>query len=304
MKQIAHKNLTWIDIEQPTEKDVEFLKKNFHFHPVVLAEVIPPSRRSKVEHYDHFLFMVLHIPVFNPVKRTTVPAELDIFVTKTHLITVHYGYLPPLDGFLKKCGANAALKEKYFSEGAGALLYHLVEQIFNFYHPQLSYINKNIDVIEEQIFKGREKAMIHQISLAKREILDFRRIIRPQHSILESLLRKGPKFFGAEMAIYFSDLIGDFDRIFNTLDHYKETIESLEHTNESLVSNKLNEMMRLLTIFSTILLPLSFITQIFNMTMTATVDFLNTPMMFWLINIFILFVGIFMYAFFKLKKWL
>ena len=146
--------------------------------------------------------------------------------------------------------------------------------------------------------------MIHQISLAKREILDFRRIIRPQHSILESLLRKGPKFFGAEMAIYFSDLIGDFDRIFNTLDHYKETIESLEHTNESLVSNKLNEMLRLLTIFSTILLPLTLITGIFNMTMTETVDFLQTPMMFWLVNIFILSVGVFMYSFFKLKRWL
>lgn len=304
MNQITYKNLTWVDIEQPTKKDVEYLKKNFRFHPVVLAEIIPPSQRSKVEHYDHFLYLVLHVPIFNPVKRTAVPAEVDVLITNSHLITIHYGYLPPLDSFLKNCGVSPLLKEKCFGDSTGVLLYHLVEQIFNFYHPQLNYINKNIDDIEEQMFKGKEKEMIQQISLIKREILDFRRIIRPQHSILESLLRKGSKFFGTETAIYFSDLIGDFNRVFNTLEHYKETIESLEQTNESLVSHKLNEVLRLLTIFSTILLPLSVITGIFNMTMTATVDFLNTPQMFWLVNALLLLVGLFMYTFFKLKKWL
>lgn len=304
MKQIAYNNLTWIDIEQPDQKDIEFLSKNFHFHPVVLAEIIPPSQRSKVEHYENFLYIVFHIPIFNPTKRVTVPAELDILITKTHLITIHNGAVPPLDNFLKQCGLNTSVKEKCFSGTTGHLLYNLIEQIFNFYHPQLGHINKKIDIIEEQIFKGKEREMIHHLSLTKREILDFRRIVKPQHSILESLLRKGPDFFGTEIALYFSDLIGDFERVYNTLDHYKETIESLEETNSSLVSHKLNEMMRLLTIFSTILLPLSFITQIFNMTMAGSVDFINTPMMFWLVNIFILFVGIFMYIFFKVKKWL
>src|SRR3990167_10602618 len=110
MKQIAENNLTWIDIEKPTQKDIDWMKNNFNFHPVTLGELIPSSQREKVEHFNDYLFLVTYVPIFNDKKRTTTPIEVDFLITTTHLITVHEHSIEPVKTFTEKCEKNSDIR--------------------------------------------------------------------------------------------------------------------------------------------------------------------------------------------------
>src|SRR3989344_8892375 len=114
MKQITENNLTWVDSEKPTQKDIEWLKQNFNFHPVTLNELIPPSQREKVEHFNDYLFLVTYVPIFSEKKHTTTPIEIDFLITRTHIITLHEHSVEPIKTFAEKCENQVELKNKYF----------------------------------------------------------------------------------------------------------------------------------------------------------------------------------------------
>ena len=163
MNTITENNLTWIDIEKPTQKDIDWLKKNFNFHPVTLSELIPSSQREKVEHFNDYLFLVTYVPIFNEKKRTTTPLEVDFLITRDHLITVHNEPLEPVKNFAKKCLDKQELKNKYFGPTTGHLFYWLNEEFLNFAERQLIHIGKNIQRIEDGIFKSLKRDMIREI---------------------------------------------------------------------------------------------------------------------------------------------
>ena len=111
MRTITANNLTWVDIEKPTQKDINWLKNNFNFHPVTLSELIPPSQREKVEHFNDYLFLVTYVPIFSEKKRTTTPVEVDFLITQTHLITVHIQPIEPIKTFTEKCQRKSGIKK-------------------------------------------------------------------------------------------------------------------------------------------------------------------------------------------------
>lgn len=297
-----NKKTTWIDIENPGLSDIEYLKQNFNFHSTVLNEIIPDTIRTKVDAYDDYFYIVLHFPAFNKEKRTTHSQELDILITKDHIITLHKEILVPLKAVFDKCNIYEEEKIKHMSDGPARLLYFMLDNILNASFAELDYISTNIDKAEKAIFQGMEKEMVREISIIKRNILDFRRAIKPQKQILESLNLVINNFFdhSEEFSPFYNDLIGHHLRIWDTMENYKELTESLESTNATLFSSKLNETIRILTIFTAILMPISIIVGIFGM--NVTVPFQNHPQGF-LIIISIAIATIFsIYFYFKKKK--
>jgi len=296
------KKMTWIDIEKPGLNDIEYLKQNFHFDSTVLSELIPDTVRTKVDTYNNFFYIVLHFPALHKEKKVIHSQELDILITKDCIVTLHKEVLVPLKAIFDKCNLYEEEKIKYMSGGPSKLLYFTLDSILNASFAELDYISANIDRVEKAIFQGMEKEMVREISTIKRNILDFRRAIKPQRQILESLNVAVNKFFdhNEEFSPFYNDLLGHHLRIWDTMENYKELTESLESTNTTLFSSKLNETIRILTIFTAIMMPISIIVGFFGMNVSVPLQ--NHPQGFLLVISIILLATFIIYAYFKKKK--
>lgn len=303
-KTIKGKKTTWTNIQRPSQQDLNYLKKNFNIHPVVLDELINPGLRPKVEHYQDYIFMILYYPVYDREKRITTPRELNIIATKDTLITSHYELIHPLNSLFSNCQKHKEARKSYMKNGVGELLYFVLSGFWKNSLSKLQQINKRINKIQEKIFIGKEREMVFEISLVKTDIINFWIIIEPQNEIVDSLLEEGVEFFGKKISPYFSDLAGIYDQVLNTLESYKEVILALEDTNQSLLSTRINEIMKILTIFSVILLPLTLISSIWGMNFPLSLPFTNSPQGFWITMFLMSLVLGVMIVFFHKKKWL
>lgn len=302
MNTIKTKQINWIDMKNPSKKDLDYLKKNFNLHPVTLGELLSPTLRPKVEHYDHYLYMVVHFPFYNSKKQTTESIEIDFLITQNTLITVRYEELPPFKEFWGRCQIDKMARERTFGETTAFLLYCILENLYSFSLRQLDHISKKINQIEDQMFKVRgSEEIVEKISFTRRDVLDFRKTIKPQKTILDSLKIRGVEFFGKSMKPYFMDIIGDYMRVCSLLENHKETIEALRETNDSLVSNKTNRIIRLLTIFSVIVFPLTLVASIFGMN-TRYLPIVGHEYDFWMIFGFMALATFGMLIFFKWRK--
>lgn len=294
--------VTWVDIQDPTSEDIRYLKERFKFHPLVLGELIPPGHRPKVEHHADYLFMILYYPIYSKEKRETRPRELDIIITKDTIITSHYRSVLPLKALFDNCNLYKESRRTYMSEGSGQLLFYILSGFWKTCLTKLVQLDKRIDEIEKDIFKGKEKEMVTEISFVKTDIINFWRIIEPQQEILQSLVNEGTAFFGQALSPHFFDILGTYGRALNSIKSSKETILALEDTNQSLLSTRTNEIIRILTVFSVIVLPLTLIASIWGM--NVFVPFAEASVGFWFIMGIMFFTTIFMFIYFRKKGWL
>ncbi|MBI2624465.1 magnesium transporter CorA family protein [Candidatus Parcubacteria bacterium] len=314
MKRIVHQlaasktsglapEVTWIDIQPPLQTSINSLAHAYRFDPFILNELLTPSLRAKAERYDHYLYLVLHFPVYDKKTRETHAHELDILATADTVITVHAKTILPLKAMFDKAALYESARDALMGRGAGILLYHLIETLIAALPPKVDHIAEKIDAIETEIFRGREREMISEISIVKRDILSFRRAIKPQKSLLESLTEIGPALYGASTLPYFRDLLGDYLRVWDHLETNHDMLNALEATNASLFSIKLSEIMKVLTIFAAILLPMSLVVGIFGVSLTH-IPLKDEPEAFWLMLGSIGALGLIMLAVFRWKKWL
>jgi magnesium transporter len=303
-KIIKEGRISWINIQKPNKQDLNFLKKKFNIHPVVLDDLIDPGYRPKVEHYKDYLFMIFYYPVYDREKRTTTPQELNIIATKDTLITSHYQSIPPLKTLFNNCKNNKLARKTYMTESTGHLLYYILSGFWKTCLTKLDQINKRIYAIERSIFSGEEKKMVLEISLVKTDIINFWRIIQPQNEVLDSLSKEGLDFFGKNILPHFSDLSGTYDQVANRLSSHKEAILALEDTNQSLLSTRINEIIKVLTAFSVILLPLTLISSIWGMNFPVSLPFTYSPLGFWTIIIIMIVLAAGMISYFKKRRWL
>jgi len=303
MREVQTKSVTWINISRPDEADILYLQENFDIHPLTIEEFVTPTFRPKTTSYGNCLFLTIHIPLYDQEARTTYPGEVDIVLTKTHLITGHNTEIYHLEQLFQTMQNNVGKRRLFMSDSPAHLLYTVLETLLESCFPRLDNVERKIDNIEDHVFKGNEKAMVKEISFVKRDILNFRRTLKPQRSVLESLATKETAFIPKELIPYFNDLIGTNIRLWNTLESNKETIESLEDTNESLLSFKINEKVRIITIFSAILLPMTLYANIFGMNMGDT-PFTESSHSF-AIHLAIMFgISVLTFFLFKWRKWI
>jgi len=302
--EIKNNGIAWINITNPNKKDIDFLKENFDLCPSVLKEYIPPIKRSKVEEYKDYLFIVIHFPVFNKKVRKTTSTELDIALFRDILITSHTGFLPELKKIFEKCDSSELARNHYIKHSAAHLIYRILDKLIDTRLPMLDNIDDHIDNIEEEIFNGNERKMVGEIAIVKHDIISFRRIMKPQRTVLESLARAVPKITDENLTRISAEVIGSNIKVWNTLENHKEMIEALERTNESLLSYKLNDTMKILTAFSVIVLPLSLLANIFGMNITNGMPFIESPSGFWAISIIMIVTITASFLFFRYKNWL
>ena len=276
LESLTWSNLTWIDIERPTEQETEYLAQHYPFHPLDLDDCLSRIQRPKIDEYKDYLFLVLHFPVFNIEARVTTTSQVSVFIGENYLITLHKGELKPLVKLFKECQIDEEARQENFSQGSSYLLYRIVDRLVDYCLPILNKIGNNIERTEDDIFSniGMPKA-IEDISILRRDVISFRRIIWPMRAVIGSLEPKIRSFTKMDMSVYFGDMTDHADKIWDALDEYKEIIEGLNDTYDSLATNRTNEVMRMLTVIATILLPITVIASIYGMNIT-TLPFLTS----------------------------
>jgi len=294
--------LRWINIECPGPSDRAWLEEHFEFHPLDYEDIASRNQRPKIDEYPGYLFIVLHFPVFDKAVGRLNAGELDIFIGPDYLITLPNTPLQPVEYLFERCRSSEEAREQLFSKGPGYLLYKIVDDSFDYCFPMLRKMGNKLDRIEGEIFEGKSEDVVRDISNLKQEIVGFRKIIRPQRPVLRDLERTKQRYLAPDLEIYFDDIVDASERIWDMLENYKEVVEALEVTNESFISHKVNDVLRVLTAFSVVVLPLTLIASIWGMNVAIPGE--GTESAFWIViaSMIVMLVG--MLGFFRHRGWL
>jgi magnesium transporter len=257
--------LRWINIERPRPADQAWLEERFDFHPLDYEDIFSRNQRPKVDEYDDYLFIVLHFPRFDKRVGRLNAAELDIFIGPDFIITLPNEEVRPVEFLFERCRASEEVRDQHFGKGSGYLLYRIIDSCVDASFPMLRKMGNKLDRIEEEIFEGRSEDLVRDISNVKQEIINFRKIVRPQRATFRDLERNKARYIPDDLDIYFDDINDAWERIWDMLENFKEVVEALEGTNESVLAHRGNEVFRVLTAFSAVLLPLTLIASIWGM---------------------------------------
>jgi magnesium transporter len=309
LAELQSEGLTWIQLEAPSHEEAQLLSARFGWHPLDIEDVLSRRERPKVDSYTEeesagYLFAVLHFPVYNAAVGRLDAGELDLFVGPDYLVTLPTVELKPVTRLFERCYSNEEFRRNLFSRGSGRLLYEVLDDLYDYCFPILDKIALKLRQIDEEIddVLPRAKERVRDIHKVKQEIISYRKIVRPQRPTLRQLERQIERFLPEELELYFDDIVDASERIWDNLDNYKEVVEALEDTNESLISHQQNDILYVLTIFTVVMLPLTFITGLFGMNVHfpgfgTTHGFLVT-----LGLMVVTIVG--MLGFFRWKRWL
>ena len=302
MEQISWKGLTWVNIEGPTRKEIDYLAQHYPFHPLDFDDCLSKIQLSKIDKYEDYLFIVLHFPVFSKEVRVTLPSQVSVFLGKDYLITLHAGNLKPLVKFFRDCQIHEEARQESM-KSSGYLLYRIVDRLVDYCFPILNKIIENMEKIENDIFDEHTRGTVRGISVIRRDVISFRRTIWPLRATIGTLDHQVKRFTPEDMEVYWGDVIDHIDKIWNTLDECKEIIVGLDDTNNSLYSHHINEVIRILTIISTIILPLTLIASIYGMNIDLPGS--GGGLLFFIIMVVIMvtIVGGMLY-FFRRRRWI
>jgi magnesium transporter len=295
--------LRWINIERPRPVDQAWLEERFEFHPLDYEDVFSRNQRPKVDEYDDYLFIVLHFPRYDKKVARLNAAELDLFVGPDYLITIQNEPLQAVEYLFERVRNNEELRENIFSKGPGFLLYKIVDDSVDASFPMLAKMGNKLERIEEDIFEGEQSSeIVRDISNVKQEIINFRKIVRPQRSAFRDLERNKARYIAEDLDIYFEDIIDASERVWDLLENYKEVVEGLEATNESALAHRTNETFRVLTAISLIFLPLTLIASVFGMNVKVPGE--GSIHAFWVIIVVMFAVLVGVALFFRRRGWL
>jgi magnesium transporter len=295
--------LTWIDLESPNREEVLEIAKRYDLPDIVGDELLRKTMRSKVDMYPGVIYLILHFPAVGHRHGTDPHTEIDFIIGKNFLITAHYELVDTLHEFAKAFEVNAILQKTDIGNHAGFLFIHIIKNLYRQSEAQLEDIQLHLQKIEDNIFNAHEKEMVGEISKVNRKLLDFKQSIRFHKEVLASFELAAKKFFGNEFGYYLSFISGEYNKVQNMLDGHKELLDDLRQTNDALLTDKTNDTMRTLTIMSFVIFPLTLIAGIFGMNARA-LPIIGNRYDFWIILGIMAIAVLFMYAFFKKKKWL
>jgi magnesium transporter len=303
LETLVHKNLTWINIEKPTSQEMGYLQERYaFFHPLDLEDCLSKIERPKIDEYENYLFIVMHFPVFDKMTRRLGSSQAAIFVGHDFLVTISDGTLKPLVEDFTSCRENEEFRERFMGRGSNYLLYEVIDSLMDYCFPILDKESQNIERVEERIFEEDARKMMREISIIRRNLINFRRIIKPQMAVIASLERKDWEFLRGDMDVYWGDVSDHTAQIWDRLQDLREVIEGLGDTIDSLTSHSLNEVMKYLAIIAITFGSLEAISGIYGMNIPLPLA--GNPLAFLIILGIMALVSGIMFLFFRKAHWL
>ena len=295
-------SISWIDIEKPNSEEIQNLTKEYAIHPLVAKELLSPTWRGRVDSYDNLIYLILYFP---KIYETGARAgqEIDFVIGKNFMITAHYESIPPLTEFAAMFEAGAILGNLPNGHHAGFLFYHLLRHLYGRTEDELDELSADLAEIEKHIFGGEEHEMVQTISEIGRKFINFKKALRPHREMLESFEEAGIEFFGHDFSYNLRQLLGEYYKMYGTVETNIEILHELRETNKSLLSTKTSDIMKFLTVIAFIMLPLSFVTGLFGMNVEH-IPIVGRPDDFWIVIGIIFTVALTLLLFVKYKKWM
>lgn len=300
-----HKNITWIDLESPTNEEVRKIAKEYSIYPVVAEELLLPTLRPKVELYDNFIYLILHFPAIKHThtKKLGQNQEVDFVIGKDFLITTRYDTIDSLHKFSKVFEVHSALNKDEEEHQVGILFFDMITKLYGALDHELEYIRNSLNEIEDEVFKGKQKEMVAELSTVSRNLLNFKQSISLHKDIIALFDVSGKKFFGEDFSEQFESIKRRRNKVLHSLETNFDFLTELRETNNSLLTTKQNEVMKILTILAFITFPLSLVAGIFGMN-TKFTPVVGRDFDFFIIISAMFITTFLMFVFFKYKKWL
>jgi magnesium transporter len=302
--ELSASGLTWVNVVAPGVATAQELASRFGWHPLDVEDIVSKRQRPKVDDYEDegYLFAVLHFPIYDKNVQRLNAGELDLFIGHDYVATIPNGALHPVTRLFARCEEDEQFREQLFARGSGRLLYEILDDLFDYCFPILDKIAHKLDGIEDEVFEGRSHEVVRDISNVKQEIISYRKIIKPERSTLRVLERRVETFLPEDLEDYFDDIVDSAERIWDLLDNYKEVVDGLESTNESVLAHRQNDVLRLLTVISVTILPLTLVTVLFGMNVLFPGE--GPHEAFWVIVVALLVVSAASLGFFRWRRWL
>ncbi len=297
-------DLTWVNVELATEREMDWLADTYHFHPLALDDCLSHKQISKLDVYPGYIFFIFHYAFYHKETRIATKKQWSAFIGDNYLVTVNTGDLKTLVALFRDCQANEDTRKEYFSNGSGFFLYRLLDRTIDAYFPVLDKILSLMEDLEDAVFDEEVEAA-KELSIIRRDIITQRAVMFPTRDIFVEMENKIKRFSKTDVTAYYNDLMDHMNKICTTLDECKETIEVFKDTDYVLGTDRLNRVMRILTIFSTILLPFIAISSIFGMNVFAPGGIEKGNLTTFVILLVIMsLIAIGMLIFFRRRRWI
>lgn len=294
--------LKWHHIIDPTEDDLSYLLDNFHFHPLDIEDCRSVNQRPKIDIYDDYYFLILHFPKFDRWNRFIKTKEVKIFWGEDYIITIGKTHWVVKDLF--DTAKNKRERKEEFEVGTSdALLYMILEKLMQETLALIRKVGLEVELINRDLFNKRAERTIERISVTRRNIILVNTIFKPQLRVFHKFESSEIEGYAEKMEGYWGNILDYVQKIWDMTEDYAELIEGLSKTFDSLQTNRMNEIIKILTMISSILLPLTFIASIYGMNI-KNMPFLKNPNSFWLIMGVMSILAVAMFGYFKSKKWL
>ena len=298
--QSVPENLYWWDLSSPTTEESECLSGYFKFHPLAIEDCLADIQYPKVDFYESYLYLLIHgVDVDRTLAEGFAPKEMDIFLGATYLVTFHKKQTRSVSEILRRCKDNTPI----FEFGLDFVLYSILDILVSNYMPVLEEIEDDIDETEQRLFEDPDKGDLRTILQQKRTLLKLKKTIFPQREVLNHLARNEYQFISRKSQFYFRDVYDMLYRMAEMTESFRDITTAMVETYLSTVSNRLNEVMKALTLITTIFMPLTVITGIYGM------NFKHMPELNWRYGYFIvlgamIILGGGLFTYFRRRHWI
>ncbi len=297
-------SLKWLNVVNAGKDEIEHLRKNYNFDLMHLksASASVSFQRPMIFQGPNYLFLVLHFPTFKEDR--IIAAEVDFFIGHEFLITVNNNNLKALTSFFNLGKKSPDSLLSYSLESSAILLYEILGHLIDSCYQLIDDISIDINETEELIFSGNQKESVKRILTLRRNIVNIRKTMQNHKNILQKLMEMKSSLVEKDsIKKYYTGLVEHSKRIWEMLDNQKEMIEVLNNTNESLLNDRMTSIMKTLTIFSVIVLPLNLLAGTFGMN-AKYMPLVNGAYGFWVIIAIMFFCSLIMLIIFERKRWL
>lgn len=305
IKTIEHNKIKWFYIYKPGAQDVKFVRENFSFHELDMEDLVSHQQRPKIDPYDDYTFLVFHFPVMKG-ERIEI-TEVDFFIGKDYIISSTQTNFQLLEDLFVKMQSDESLKSKFFAKDSKMLFYKVLDNFVEAMLPLMDKFGAEIDNIDRQIFTVHSKHIqskfifLEKITILRRNLLVTQTIIKPEINIMTEMENGKIMFFGNNMAVYWSDILDHLKKFSDQLENYRFLIEGLSVAEETLVSYKINEVIKVFTVVTVFLMPPTLLASIYGMNLYLPIQ--DHPLAFWIMLVLMAVMEIAMFVYFRIRKW-
>tara|TARA_Y100001970_G_scaffold293450_1_gene440291 strand:+ start:2336 stop:3256 length:921 start_codon:yes stop_codon:yes gene_type:complete len=304
IKKITTDKLSWINIDQVNNEAITFLKSEYNFHHLDLEDIQGETQTPKLDTYKNYLFLVIQVPHWNEETKSIKTHEVDIFIGDGFLITIQHTKSKEVKNFFYRCMKKKRIKKEWMRSNSGYLLYSLLESLFKDFQPTLNKIGKELTKIEQDVFEGEQNTqLVRELAIYRRSVLALRRIVDPQRYLMANLAHIRKPFLNEETSLYFDDINDYLNKTWAIIDTYRDSIQGLHVTVESLITQKTNKVISMLTVISVCLLPFTVLASIYGMNITG-LPFAKDPVWIWSMFVFLALLLVVIMLVMRSRKWL